>query len=180
MEDHIKTNEVAADSVAGCGVNRGDFLKLAGAAGLGLAGLGAVMGMGGAALASEGNEGKKGKFLFVITTGSNDPNRCMLALLLADVVQKQELGDLHIYLVLEGAELCKVGAPEKIFSSNFHRLGHALGVMERLARNGAQIGVCPPCADWIGAVDHNKYDWAEREDGGVLMRSVKESWTVWL
>lgn len=172
LENTTVSNE--KDQSKETAMTRGDFLKLAGAGGLGMA---AMMAMSAPAVAGEG---KKSKFLFVITAGSNDPNRAMLALLLADVVQKQELGDLHLYLVLEGAELCKVGHPEKIFSSNFHRLGDALGVLDRLARNGAQIGVCPPCADWVGAVDDKKYPWAEREDGGVLLRSMQESWTAWL
>jgi predicted peroxiredoxin len=158
-------------------MTRSDFLKLAGAGGLGLA---TLMGMSAPAMAAEDKGGKKGKFLFVISAGSNDPNRALLALLLADVAQKQELGQVHIYLWDQGAELCRVGHPEKIVSPNFHRLGNALGLLERLHKNGAQIGVCPPCADWTGAVDGNKYPWAEREDGGVLLRSMQESWTAWL
>ena len=156
------------------GMTRNDFLKLAGAGGLGMA---AMMGMGAPAMAGEG---QRRKFLFVISAGSNDPNRAMLALLLADVVQKQEFGDVHLYLWSEGAELCKVGHPEKITGSNFHRLGDALGMLERLARNGAQIGVCPPCADWHGAVDDKLHEWCQREDGIVLMQSVMESHTAWL
>lgn len=159
-------------------MSRSDLLKLAGASGLGMA---ALLGMAGNPAAAESKDGKKGKFLIVITSGSNDPNRAMLALLLADVIQKQDMGRVHIYLALEGSELCRVGHPEKIFSSNFHKLGNALGVMERLAKNGAQIGVCPPCADWAGAVDDKKYPWAQREDGIVLLRSMMESsWTMWL
>jgi len=169
-EPAVSNHEVAKQKT---GMSRNDFLKLAGAGGLGMA----AMGMTGPAMAGEG---KKGKFLFVISAGSNDPNRAMLALLLADVVQKQELGDVHIYLWGEAAELCKVGSPDKIVSSNFFRLGDALGMLERLARNGAQIGVCPPCADWHSAVDDQLYDWCKREDGGVLMRSMMESWTAWL
>lgn len=180
MEEKKSINEGQTTEDMDEGINRGDFLKMAGASVLGLAGIGALVGMSSPVMATPGKDGKKGKFLFVITAGSNDPNRAMLALLLADVVQKQELGDVHIYLVLEGAELCKVGRPEKIFSSNFHRLGHALGVLERLAKNGARIGVCPPCADWVGAVGDNKYEWAQREDGGPLLRSMQESWTAWL
>lgn len=156
------------------GMTRGDFLKLAGVGGLGMA---AMMGMSSPAMAGEG---KKGKYLFVVSAGSKDPDKAMLALLLADVVQKQELGDVHIYLWGDGAELCKIGHPERISSASFHRLGNALGMLERLSRNGAQIGVCPPCAEWVGAVDAQKYDWANREDGGVLLRSMQESWTAWL
>lgn len=164
----------------GEGLTRADFLKLAGATGLGIAGLGAFMGMGASPAQAAGKDGGKPNFLFVITAGSNDPNRAMLALLLADVVQKQEMGGVHIYLVLEGAELCKVGSPERITSSNFHRLGDAKGVLERLARNGARIGVCPPCAEWVGAVGDNLHDWAQREDGGALLRSMQNSVTSWL
>ncbi|WP_045220128.1 DsrE family protein [Desulfonatronum thioautotrophicum] len=155
-------------------MTRGDFLKLAGAGGLGMA---AMMGMSSPVMAGEG---KKGKYLFVVSAGSKDPDKAMLALLLADVVQKQELGDVHIYLWGDGAELSKIGRPERITSASFHRLGNALGMLERLQRNGAQIGVCPPCAEWVGAVDDQKYEWANREDGGVLLRSMQESWTAWL
>jgi len=157
------------------GMTRKDLLKMLGVGGLGMAAM-----LGGVSSPAIAQGGKRQKFFIVITGGSNDPNRAMLALLLADVIQKQDFGDVHLYLVLEGAELCKVGRPEKIFSSNFHRLGNAFGVLERLVKNGARIGVCPPCADWIGAVDKDKYDWATREDGIVMLRAIMESITLWL
>lgn len=61
-------------------------------------------------------EGAKGKYLFVVTSGANNPNKRILSLLLADIVQKMELGSVQLFLSLEGAELAKVDLPEKIVS----------------------------------------------------------------
>jgi len=167
--EEIKTSEE---------LSRGDFLKMAGAAGLGIAGLGAIMSS--PASAQEGKEGKKGKYLIVTTSGSNNPNRAILALLLADTVQKKELGNVHIYMVLEGVELCKKGHAEKIVSPAYHKFGNAFEMMERIRKNGGTFGACPPCLDWVGATGENKYDWITPQGGDWLMKNIQDSLVVWL
>ncbi len=159
-------------------LSRGDFLKMAGAAGLGLAGLGALMSS--PVSAEQGKEGKKKKYLFVVSNGGNNPNRAILALLLADTVQKKEFGGVHIYMVLEGVELCKKGLAEKIVSPAYHKFGNAFDMMERIRKNGGTFGACPPCLDWVGATGENKYDWITPQGGDWLMKNIQDSLVVWL
>jgi len=131
MEEQKKTEGVNESEE----FSRGDFLKMAGAAGLGIAGLGAIM-----SSPASAQEGKKGKYLIILTSGSNNPNRAILALLLADTVQKREFGSVHIYMVLEGVELCKKGHAEKIVSPAYHKFGNAFDMMERIRKNGGTFG----------------------------------------
>lgn len=105
-------------------LSRQDFLKAAGIAGLGMAGLGAMM--SGPASAQEAKEGKKGKYIIVITHGGNNPNRAIWALLMADTIQKKGLGDVNVWMTIEGADLCKKSVPEKIVSPIFSKFGKAM------------------------------------------------------
>jgi len=156
-------------------LSRGDFLKMAGVAGLGLAGLGTLI-----SSPATAQEGKKGKFLFVVSSGANNPNKAILALLLADVVQKREFGDVHIWMVLEGAELCRKGHPEKIVSPAYKKFGSASEIMERIKKNGGKFGVCPPCAEWVGAEGANRIEWVEDQGGAWLMTNIQNSHVIWL
>lgn len=155
-------------------LSRADFLKMAGA-GLGIAGLGAFM-----SSPVSAQEGKKGKYLFVVSCGANNPNKSVLPLILADIVQKQELGDVHIWMVLEGAELCRKGHPEKIVGPAYQKFGNAFDIMERIRKNGGTFGVCPPCADWVGAVGENRYEWVANQGGDWLMKNIRDAFVVWL
>lgn len=159
-------------------LSRGDFLKMAGAAGLGLAGLGALMSS--PVSAEQGKEGKKKKYLFVVGSGGNNPNRATLALLLADVVQKKEFGDVHIWLVLEGSELCRKGHPEKIVGPAYQKFGNAFEMMERIRKNGGTFGVCPACAEWVGATGANRIEYVADQGGDWLMKNIQDSLVVWL
>jgi len=69
-------------------LSRQDFLKAAGIAGLGMAGLGAMMSA--PASAQEAKDGKKGKYVIVITHGGNNPNRAIWALLMAETSRRKE------------------------------------------------------------------------------------------
>ena len=77
-------------------MGRGDFLKTL-AAGAGIAGVASLM--GGQAFA---DMEKKGKYVFVITHGGNDPNRAILALILAQLVADKGWGSVHVWMTLEG------------------------------------------------------------------------------
>jgi predicted peroxiredoxin len=156
-------------------LSRGDFLKIAGAAGLGLAGLGAFM-----SSPASAQDSKKGKYLFVVTAGADYPDKAILPLLLADIVQKRELGEVHIWMVLYGAELCKKGRPEKIVGPAYQKFGNALHIMERIHRNGGGFGVCPPCAEWVGAVGNDRIEYVKNQGGDWLMENIRDSWVSWL
>jgi predicted peroxiredoxin len=156
------------------GMNRGEFLRTIGAAGLGIAGLSALT-----SPPSSAEEGKKGKYVIVITHGGENPNRAVWALLMADTILKKGWGDVHVWMTIEGADLCRKGHPEKIISPIFQNFGNALELMERVRKNGAKFGVCPPCADYFGAKGDEKYDWVELQGGDWLMKNIQDAWVVW-
>jgi len=74
----------------GEGTNKRDFLKVLGA-GFGIVGLSSMM--GGQSFAQEG---KKGKYVIVITHGGNDPNRAIFGLLMAQTVADKGWGKVHV------------------------------------------------------------------------------------
>jgi predicted peroxiredoxin len=169
-------SEKEKNSIAGIegeeGVSRFDFLKSVGI-GLGAAGLGAVM--GGQALA-EGE--KKGKYVVVLTNGGNDPNRAILALLLASVAADKGWGSVHIWMTLDGADLAAKSKAERIESPVFKKFGNAMDLMKKLKEKGAWFGVCPPCADYFAGGD--KLDFVEKAGGDWLMKNIQDAWVVWM
>ena len=156
-------------------ISRGDFLKVVGAAGLGVAGLSALMGE-----PSSAQDGKKGRYIIVISYGANNPNRAVLGLLLAEAAQKKGLGDVHVWMTLEGADLCKKGSLEKISSPVYQKFGNALEIAERVRKNGGKFGLCPPCAEYFGAKGDQKYDWVELQGGDWLIKNIQDAWVVWM
>ncbi len=154
------------------GVTRFDFLKAMGV-GLGVAGLGAVM--GGQALA-EGD--KKGKYVVVITSGGNNPNRSILALLLASIAADKGLGSIHVWMTLEGADLASKSKAERIESPIFKKFGNALELMKKLKGKGAWFGVCPPCAEYFAPDD--KLEFVEKAGGDWLLKNIQDASVVWM
>jgi len=158
-------------------LSRHDFLKAVGTAGLGMAGLGAMMSA--PAEAEVAKEGKKGKYVIVITHGGNNPNRAIWALLMADTIQKKGMGDVCVWMTIEGADLCRKGVPDRIVSPIFQKFGNAMEIMERVQKKGGKFGVCPPCADYFGAKGSEKFDWIELQGGDWLMKNIQDAWVVW-
>lgn len=154
------------------GVTRFDFMKSLGI-GIGAAGLGAVL--GGQALA-EGD--KKGKYVVVVTNGGNDPNRAILALLLANVAADKGWGSVNVWMTLDGADLAAKSKAERIDSPVFKKFGNALELMKKLKEKGAWFGVCPPCADYFTGSD--KLDFVEKAGGDWLMKNIQDAWVVWM
>lgn len=166
-------NDVAQET-QGEGVNRMDFLKSLGA-GLGAVGLASMM--GGQALA---DMEKKGKYIFVVTNGGNNPNRAILALILAQVVADKGWGSVDVWMTLEGADLAHKNKAERIDSPIFKKFGNALELMKKLKEKGAKFGVCPPCAEYAGAVGNDKFEWIEKAGGDWLMKSMQDAQVVWM
>ena len=156
-------------------VSRGDFLKKLGA-GIGVAGLASVM--GGNAVAAEG--AKKDKYVVVATSGGNDPNRAILALLMASTAQDKGWGEVHVWMTLEGADLANKAKTERIDSPIFKKFGNAHDLIKKLKEKGASFGVCPPCAEYMGATGANKYDFVELRGADWLLKNIQDSWVVWL
>jgi predicted peroxiredoxin len=153
-------------------VSRLDFLKTLGI-GLGAAGLGSMM--GGQAFA-EGE--KKGKYIVVITSGGNNPNRAILPLILANVAADKGWGSVHVWMTLEGADLANKNKVERIESPIFKKFGNALELMKKLKEKGGWFGVCPPCAGYF--VGGDKLDFVEKAGGDWLMKNMQDAWVVWM
>ena len=156
------------------GISREDFLKSVGA-GLGAAALGGLM--AGQALAAPA-EGKK--YIVVITNGGNNPNRAILSLILAWTALDKGLGPVHVWMTLEGAELAVKGKAERIESPIFKKFGSANELMLKLKGKGATFGVCPPCAEYMGAVGGEKYDFVEKQGGDWLMKNIADAVVAWM
>lgn len=154
---------------------RADFLKTLGVAGLGILGAGAMLSRPANAAA-----GKKPRYIYVVTNGGNNPNRTIWSLLIADVTLKKELGSVHVWFTLEGADLCRKGHPEKITSSIFLKYGTALEIMESIRKAGGTFGICPPCAEYFGAKDADKFDWVELQGGDWLAKNIVDATVVWM
>ena len=155
------------------GLSRNDFLKAMGL-GLGAAGLGSLMGGAPAFAAGE----QKGKYIVVVTHGGNDPNRAILALILAEVAAAKGWGSVHVWMTLEGADLACKSKVERIESPIFKKFGNALELMKKIREKGGTFGVCPPCADYFAGSD--KLDFVEKAGGDWLMKNIQDAWVVWM
>jgi predicted peroxiredoxin len=157
-------------------MNRSEFLKTLGM-GAGALGLAAVM--GGTALAEEKGE-KKVKYIVAITNGGNNPNRAILGLLAAYTALDKGFGEVTVWLTLEGAELAHKGKADKIDSPIFKKFGSAAELIKKLKDGGASFGVCPPCAEYAGAVAGDKYDFVEKKGTDWLMKALTDSHVAWM
>lgn len=155
-------------------VERADFLKMVGAAGL----AGAAALFGGQAVAAAGEE--KGKYVVVITHGAEDPNRAVFALLMAQVTAKKGWGKVHVWMTLQGAELACREKTARIVSPIFSKFGNALEIMEDIRERGGWFGVCPPCAEYAGAVGDAKHEWVEKAAGDWLMDNIRGAHVLWM
>lgn len=154
---------------------RADFLRTLGLAGLGVLGAGAMV-----SRPAQAEDGKKPRYIFVVTNGGNNPNRAIWSLLIADVALKKEMGSVHVWFTIEGADLCHKGHPEKVTSPIFLKFGNALEIMESIRKQGGTFGVCPPCAEYFDAKDSNKHDWVELQGGDWLAKNIVGATVVWM
>ena len=158
----------------GDGVSRHEFLKQV-SAGLGAAGL--VTLMAGQALAEPE---KKGRYVVVATHGGNDPNRAILSLLMAFVALDKGLGPVHVWMTLEGADLANRTKAGRIDSPIFKKFGSAEELIKKLKEGGATFGVCPPCAEYMGAGSADKYEFVEKQGADWLLKNIPGANVVWL
>jgi predicted peroxiredoxin len=158
-------------------MDRGEFLRTLGM-GAGALGLAAVM--GGTSAAAEEKGEKKPKYVVAITNGGNNPNRAILGLLAAYTALDKGLGEVTVWLTLEGADLAHKGKAERLDSPIFKKFGSAADLMKKLKDGGATFGVCPPCADYAGSVGSDKYDFVEKKGTDWLMKVLPESQVAWM
>jgi predicted peroxiredoxin len=168
----MKEEEKASEGMEG--TNKRDFLKAVGS-GLGIAGIASMM--GGQAFADIEN---KGKYVFVITHGGNDPNRAIFGLLMAQTVADKGWGKVHVWMTLDGADLVNKKKTDRIDSPIYKKFGNASEIMKKIRDKGGWFGVCPPCAEYFGATGSDKYDWVELAGGDWLMKNMQDTWVLWI
>lgn len=166
--------EDGVTTVAEEGITRQDFLK------------GLSTGIGGAALVGMlgGNvhaaEEKSERYIVAITHGGNDPNRAILALLCAVTALEKGFGSVHVWLTLDGADLANKTKASRIESPIFKKFGNAEELIKKLKEKGATFGVCPPCAEYMGAVGGDKFDFVDKQGADWLMKNIKGSTVAWM
>ena len=123
---------------------------------------------------------KKGKYVFVITPGGNDPNRAIFGLLMAQAIAEKGGGKVYIWMTLDGADLVNKNKTERIKSPIYKKFENALEIMKKVKDKGGWFGVRPPCAEYFGATGSNKFDWAELAGGDWLMLNIQDAWVLWI
>lgn len=156
------------------GVSRQDFLK---GIGLGLGAVGLTGMMGGIASAAEE---KTDRYIVAITNGGSDPNRAILALLCALTALDKGFGSVHVWMTLDGADLANKTKAARIESPIFKKFGNAEELLKKLKDKGATFGVCPPCAEYMGAVGSDKFDFVEKQGADWLMKNIKGATVAWM
>lgn len=152
--------------------SRRDFLKLLGA-GLGTAGLMSLFGV------STVNAQQKNKYVIVIRNGGNNPNGAILGLICADVILSKGWGEVYVWCTLEGADLANKKKAENIISPIFKKFGNASELMKKIKDRKGWFGVCPPCAEYAGAVDDDKIDFFEKAGADWLIKNIENSIVLW-
>lgn len=155
-------------------MSRQDFLKGVGVS-LGAAGLAGML--GGTAMAADE---KTDRYIVAITNGGNDPNRAILGLLCAFTALDKGFGSVHVWMTLEGADLANKTKASRIDSPIFKKFGNAEELMKKLKDKGATFGVCPPCAEFMGAVGSDKFDFVEKQGADFLMKNIKGATVAWM
>jgi predicted peroxiredoxin len=156
------------------GTNKRDFLKVLGA-GLGIAGVSSMMGAQAFAQVE-----KKGKYVFVITHGGDDPNRAIFGLLMAQTVADKDWGKVYVWMTLGGADLVNKKKTDRIDSPIYKKFGNAAEIMKKIRDKGGWFGVCPPCAEYFGATGSDKVEGVELAGGDWLMKNMQDAWVLWI
>jgi predicted peroxiredoxin len=156
------------------GISRQDFMRGIGL-GLGAAGLASLTGTPALAAEAAGD-----RYVVAITHGGNDPNRAILGLLCAFTALDKGFGSVHVWMTLDGADLANKTKAGRIDSPIFKKFGNAEELLKKLKEKGASFGVCPPCAEYAGAVGGDKFDFVEKQGADWLMKNIKGATVAWM
>lgn len=151
---------------------RRDFLKLLGTS-LGVLGLANLFGP------SVSYGATKKKYVFVVTSGGNNPNRAILSLICAETALSKNMGEVYVWFTLEGADLANKSKAEKIVSPVFHKFGNAYELMKKIKDKKGWFGICPPCAEYYGAEGKDKIDFVEKAGADWLLKNMEDANVVW-
>ena len=110
-----------------------------------------------------------------ITHGGTDPNRAVLGLLTAGKLLENGAETVHVWLVLEGAELANRNKAARIESPIFKKFGSSESMLIKLREKGAKISVCPLCAEYAGAVGKERYEFIDQNGAEWLAKNAGSS-----
>ena len=114
------------------------------------------------------------KYLFTVTNYDANPDRAATPFVLANSALAAG-GDVLIWLVVEGANLAKKGAADKLIPKSFPPVAELL---EAYTENGGRIGVCPPCGKTHGVTDENMLPNAEWMGAAAVVLAMQERQTL--
>jgi len=108
------------------------------------------------------------------TDFSDDGDRVAAPLVLANAALASG-GDVLMWLTLEGVELARKGAVDKLRTRSFPNV---TTLLEAYIENGGRIGVCPPCGKTHGISDSDLVTNAEWMGGVAVMAAAGERRTM--
>jgi predicted peroxiredoxin len=94
---------------------------------------------------------KQNKYLFTVTHFDSDADRVATPFVLANNALAAG-ADVLLWLTVEGANLGKRGAADKVIPKSFPPVAELL---KTFTENGGRIGVCPPCGKTHGVTNEN-------------------------
>jgi predicted peroxiredoxin len=94
---------------------------------------------------------KQNKYLFTVTHFDSDADRVATPFVLANNALAAG-ADVLLWLTVEGANLGKRGAADKVIPKSFPPVAELL---KSFTENGGRIGVCPPCGKTHGVTNEN-------------------------
>jgi predicted peroxiredoxin len=113
------------------------------------------------------------KYLFTVTHYDNDPDRVATPLVLANNALAAG-ADVLVWLTVEGANLGKRGAADKVIPKSFPPVADLL---KTFTENGGRIGVCPPCGKTHGVTDENILPNAEWLGASAVLAAAQDRQT---
>lgn len=110
------------------------------------------------------------KFLFTVTTYDADADRVAVPFVLANSALAGG-SDVLVWLTLEGANLARKGAADKLIPKSFPPVADLLNAY---IENGGRIGVCPPCGKTHGVTNENMLANAEWMGAAAVVGAAQE------
>jgi predicted peroxiredoxin len=113
------------------------------------------------------------KYLFTVTHYDNDPDRTATPFVLANNALAAG-ADVLVWLTVDGANLGKRGAADKVIPKSFPPVAELL---KTFTENGGRIGVCPPCGKTHGVTDENILPNAEWLGAAAVLAAAQDRQT---
>lgn len=113
------------------------------------------------------------KYLFSVTHYDGDPDRVATPFVLANNALAAG-ADVLLWLSVDGAELGKRGAADRVIPKSFPSVAELL---KTFTENGGRIGVCPPCGKTHGVTDENMVKNGEWMGASAVLAAAQDRQT---